>query len=158
VGADDVTYDRRPAGYSNYRDKLLAEVGDRLDHNRVHFVGHLKHHQHRAVLQVSSVHVYFTYPFVLSWSLIEAMACGCLIVASKTPPVEEVISDTKNGLLVDFLDHEGLSDRVCHALRWRQRLDSIRAAARDTALKRFDLRSVCLPAHLQLYSRLAGRR
>ena len=157
VGRDDVSYDPRPRNHESYREQLLAEVGDKLDLSRVHFVGPLHYHRYRAVLQVSSVHVYFTFPFVLSWSLIEAMASGCLIVGSQTPPVEEVISDGKNGLLVDFLDHEGLAERVCYALRHRHRLSPIRTAARETVLRRFDLKTVCIPAQLRLFNRLAAR-
>ena len=158
VGGDEVCYDSRPSGFKTYREQLLAEVGDQLDLDRVHFVGQLNYHRYRAVLQVSSVHVYLTYPFVLSWSLIEAMACGCLIVGSKTPPVEEVVSDGRNGLLVDFMDHESLADRVNLALRSPQRFGAIRTAAREVALKRFDLRTVCLPAQLRLFNRLASRK
>lgn len=82
------------------------------------------------------------------------MAWGCLIVGSRTGPVEEVISDGHNGLLAEFDDHEGLADRVCYALRYRQRLKAIRKAARQTALARFDMRKVCLPAQLRLLHRL----
>lgn len=153
VGSDAVCYDSRPTRHENYREQLMVEVGDKLDLSRVHFVGAVHYHQYVAILQISSVHVYMTYPFVLSWSLVEAMACGCLIVASKTGPVEEVISDGKNGLLVDFHDHEALADRVCHGLRARHTA-RIREAARETAVKRFDLNTVCLPAQLRLFDRV----
>jgi glycosyltransferase involved in cell wall biosynthesis len=157
VGGDQVCYDRRPLMHRTYHEQLMAEVGDKLDPHRVHFVGRLPYRRYQAILQVSSVHVYFTYPFVLSWSLIEAMAIGCLIVGSRTPPVEEVISDGENGLLTGFFDPEGLADRVCYALRNRHRLSPIRLAARKTALRRFDLKTVCLPAQIRLYESLTGR-
>ncbi len=157
VGGDQVSYDGRPLKHRTYREQLMAEVGDRLDPRRVHFVGRLHYRRYQAILQVSSVHVYFTYPFVLSWSLIEALAIGCLIVGSRTPPVEEVISDGENGLLTDFFDPAGLADRVCYALRNRHLLNPIRLAARKTALGRFDLKTVCLPAHMRLYESLTGQ-
>jgi glycosyltransferase involved in cell wall biosynthesis len=157
VGRDQTCYDPRPVSHGSYREQLMAEVGNTIDPGRVHFVGPLPYHRYRAVLQVSSAHVYLSRPFVLSWSLLEAMASGCLIVGSRTLPVEEVVSDGQNGLLADFPDPEGLADRVCDALRHRLRLGSLRSAARQTVLERFDLKRVCLPAQFRLVSRLAGR-
>jgi len=89
---------------------------------------------------------------VLSWSLLEAMSAGCLVIASRTPPVEEVISDGMNGRLVDFFDGNGLADRIITALADGD--DSLRAAARQTVIERYDLRSVCLPAYLDLLGTL----
>jgi glycosyltransferase involved in cell wall biosynthesis len=95
---------------------------------------------------------------VLSWSLLEAMAAGCAIVASRTPPVEEVIRDGENGYLVDFFDRQALADRVSDMLTNREKQDGIRAAARQTVVERFDLTSKSLPAYLALLRRLTRRR
>jgi hypothetical protein len=96
VGGDEVSYGRRAAEGKSWREVMLAEVP--LDLSRVHFLGKLPYDQYRSVLQISSAHIYLTRPFVLSWSCIEAMSIGCLVIGSKTPPVQEVIADGVNGL------------------------------------------------------------
>lgn len=159
VGGDGVSYGRKPQHATTHRAQLLAELDGRLDLRRVHFLGRLAYRQYLTVLQISTVHVYLTYPFVLSWSLIEAMSAGCLVIGSRTPPVEEVICDGDNGHLVDFFDLEELTDRIIGALARKDDAgnDRLRAAARQTALQRYDLRTVCLPAYLGLLARLLGR-
>jgi glycosyltransferase involved in cell wall biosynthesis len=109
------------------------------------------------VLQVSRVHVYLTYPFVLSWSMLEAMSAGCLIVGSRTQPVQEVIHHGGNGLLVDFFSPEEIADRVIEALEDPRSFASLRQNARATVLDRYDLHSVCLPQHLRLLNMLVPR-
>ncbi|MBL8479380.1 MAG: glycosyltransferase, partial [Sterolibacteriaceae bacterium] len=109
-------------------------------------------------LQVSTVHAYLTYPFVLSWSLLEAMAVGCMVVASRTAPVQEVIRDGENGRLVDFFDHHSLAEALAGAIDERDRLQSIRAAARHTVVAGYDLESRCLPRQLELLHELVARR
>jgi glycosyltransferase involved in cell wall biosynthesis len=131
---------------------LLDELNGKLDLRRVHFLGHLPYQQYLTVLQISTVHVYLTYPFVLSWSLLEAMSAGCLVIGSRTPPVEEVMRDGQNGRLVDFFDVEALADRIAAALAGNNDSASngIRAAARRTAVERYDVDRVTLPAYLDL--------
>jgi glycosyltransferase involved in cell wall biosynthesis len=152
VGGDGVSYGRRPEKADSYPAQLLAELDGKVDLKRVHFLGHLPYQQYLTVLQISTVHVYLTYPFVLSWSLVEAMAAGCLVIGSRSAPVEEVICDGENGQLVDFFDVEGLGNRIANALAGGGDgvNDSIRAAARQTVIARYELNSVCLPAYLNL--------
>ena len=116
VGGDSVSYGRKPEGADSWREKLLAEVGPQLDLSRVIFTGQIPYAAYRSLLQVSAAHVYLTYPFVLSWSALEAMSCGCLMVASATPPVLEVVEHEKNGLLFDFFDQTALTEQVTAAL------------------------------------------
>ncbi|MHC5829325.1 MAG: glycosyltransferase, partial [Nostoc sp.] len=99
-------------------------------------------------MQASSAHIYLTRPFVLSWSMLEVMAAGCLLVASKTPPVLEVIQDGVNGLLVNFFSPQNIANRVEEALNNPQEMNAIRANARETIIKRYDLAKL-LPQHLQ---------
>jgi glycosyltransferase involved in cell wall biosynthesis len=105
-----------------------------LDLGRVHFLGRLPYEQYLKVLKVSACHAYLTYPFVLGWSCIEAMSTGCLVVGSRTAPVEEAIADGKNGVLVDFFDVGALSAAVCEALaRPGDFRDAARRRAQDGA-------------------------
>ncbi|MGE5271418.1 MAG: glycosyltransferase family 4 protein [Thiohalocapsa sp.] len=156
VGADGVSYGRPPGNGQQWREFMLAELGQRLDLSRVHFLGWLPYQQYLAVLQVSSVHCYLTYPFVLSWGLLEAMAAGCLIVGSKTTPVEEVIDGRENGYLVDFFDTDALAGRIGAILRDPAASERMRENARRYVAKHYDLKTVCLPGHLALIQRLTG--
>lgn len=132
VGGDGVSYGSPPKDVPNWRTKLLAEIP--LDLNRVHFLGKVPYATYKKVLQVSAAHVYLTYPFVLSWSLLEAMASGCLIIGSGTAPVREVIRHGENGWLVDFFNTEEIAERQLRVLQQPQALGmEHRAAARETA-------------------------
>jgi glycosyltransferase involved in cell wall biosynthesis len=133
VGGDSVSYGNRPADARNWRAKMLAETG--IDTGRVHFLGQIPHALYLKVLQVSAAHVYLTYPFVLSWSMLEAMAAGCLLVGSDTAPVREVLRDGENGHLVDFFDVQGLAHKVLEVLHSPQRQIPLRAKARETAAR-----------------------
>ena len=144
VGADGVSYGGPPPGGGSWKQALLAEVGSQLDLARVHFVGQVPHATFVALMQVSRVHAYLTYPFVLSWSLLEAMAAGAPIIASRTPPVEEVIEDGVHGRLVDFFDVPGWSAALTEALANPAALHPLAQAARARVVERYDL-SVCLP-------------
>jgi glycosyltransferase involved in cell wall biosynthesis len=152
AGNDGVSYGRQPEGAVSWRAKLLDELDGKLDLRRVHFLGHLPYQQYLTVLQISTVHVYLTYPFVLSWSLLEAMSAGCLVVGSRTPPVEEAMRDSENGRLVDFFDVEALAGGIVAALATNgdNASNRIRAAARQTAIERYDVQRVTLPAYLDL--------
>jgi glycosyltransferase involved in cell wall biosynthesis len=156
AGTDRVAYGKKLPEGESYKGKALEELKD-LDHSRLHFVGHLPFDLYRNLLQLSSVHVYLTIPFVLSWSLLEAMSAGCLIVGSDTLPVRELIEDGRNGLMTDMNNIDALADRIEEALDRRDSLAHIRANARQTILDRFALRDL-LPRHLQLMRDLAEGR
>ena len=149
VGGDEVSYGGRLPPGETYRQRLLHELGDVLDSSRVHFLGKVPYATFRTLLQVSMVHVYLTYPFVLSWSMLEAMAAGCRLIASRTAPVEEVVRDGENGLLVDFFDPAVLAGRVIDVLKEPRDFDELRQRARQTVVDRYDLQTVCLPAQLR---------
>lgn len=151
VGGDGVSYGNRPVDHKTWREAMLAEVGDAIDAARVYFRGTLDYNAYLSLLRCSSAHVYLTYPFVLSWSLLEAMSLGCHIIGSDTPSVREVVEDGVNGLLVPFAEPAAIAERIIESLatpsapKQRQR-----DAARRTVEARFDLRRVALPAHRRL--------
>ena len=155
-GGDEVSYGRAHPSGRPYREILLKEV--QFDHSRVHFVGKIPYQIYLQLLQVSAAHVYLTYPFVLSWSMLEAMAAECVVIGSRTPPVEEVIEDGRNGYLVDFFSPTEIADRVASVLAAPAKNVPIRKAARQTILERYDLEKVCLPKFLNLVDDLIARR
>lgn len=149
VGGDDVSYGARAPDGKTWREHMLDEVV--VDPTRVHFLGRLLYAQYLRVLQVSSVHVYLTVPFVLSWSMLEAMSSGCLVVGSRTAPVQEVIEHEKNGLLVDFFAPSEIADAVEQALDHPDRMQALRNAARQTIIDRYEVHQ-----SLRAYGNLIG--
>jgi glycosyltransferase involved in cell wall biosynthesis len=152
VGDDRVCYGKS-LPHGSYKDLMLKKVP--LDLSRVHFTGSLPYGQYLKVIQASSVHVYLTRPFVLSWSMIEAMSTGCLIVGSNTAPVTEIIQEGENGLLVDFFCPQKIADRVDQVLEHPTRMAEIRTKARKTVLERYALADL-LPQQIQLIKNIAN--
>jgi glycosyltransferase involved in cell wall biosynthesis len=146
VGGDSKGY----GGGGGWRERMLDELGDRIDPSRISFVGKVPYPNFVRLLQVSRAHVYLSYPFVLSWSMIEALSTGCLVIGGATDPVKEVITDGETGVLVDFFDVDGLSAKIIDALERPGEYLDIRRAARALAVRRYDLETVCLPEHLKL--------
>ena len=151
VGAEGASYGPQTASTGqSWTAKYLAEVGPELDLTRVHFTGTLPYAEYLRVLQVSRLHVYLTFPFILSWSMLEAMACGCLLLASDTTPVQDVIEDEHNGYLFPFHSPETLASRAVALLAQPQAHASVARQARQTVIDRFDFATVSLPAYRQL--------
>jgi glycosyltransferase involved in cell wall biosynthesis len=141
VGAEEASYGNRPPDGSEWKHYCLRETLPRIDLSRVHFLDRLPHAGLRALMQVSTVHVYLTYPFVLSWSCIEALSAGCAIVASDTAPVRDVIEDDENGVLTPFHDPKALASAVCELLGDGPRRARLSQRARETAVANFDIRA-----------------
>ena len=150
VGRDGVSYGLPPKNGGNWLQAMLKEVGTQLPLDRVHFLGGLPYADYLRVLQVSACHVYLTYPFVLSWSCLEAMSAARVVVASATGPVTEVIDHGVNGLLFDFFDVEGLARQVVSVLENPQAHRDLGLRARERVVERYDLRTKCLPELLAL--------
>jgi len=149
IGGDGTSYGLRPPAGTTWKSIYLKEVAERIDMNRVHFVGRLPYPQYLSALQISSAHVYLTYPFVLSWSLLEAMGAGCAIVASDTPPVREVI-DGENGLLVPFFELQTIADQLIELLANPRRFGAMRERARQSVVEKYDAERICVPQMMTL--------
>jgi len=159
IGDESKGYGELPTSGHSWKMLLAQEINAAMtpeQWDRIHFLGRIPHDQFLAVLQVASVHVYLTYPFVLSWSLLEAMSVGCAVVGSRTGPVMEVITDEKNGRLVDFFDPSQLSQQICHLLNSPSERSRLGAAARSFVRDNYDLRSKCLPRQIEWIERLAN--
>jgi len=154
-GEDRSCYGSPPAPGKTWKEVLVERL--RPDPERIHFVGSLPYGHYRTLLRASTVHVYLTRPFVLSWSFLEALACGCLVVASDTEPVREVASDGHNALLTEFRSPKAIAERVIGALENNSRLTGVRKQARQTILDRYDLRKV-QPLQLEVLRAAAGKR
>lgn len=153
VGEDRVEYDApRPDGRT-YREAALSEHDFEL--SRLHFTGRLGFDEYRRVLAASSVHVYLTYPFILSWSMLEAMAAGCTVVGSDTAPVREVVRNGENGLLADFFSPQDIAARVEEALDDPDKRRKMGETARETIMAGYDARKL-LPQQAVLLKAAAG--
>jgi glycosyltransferase involved in cell wall biosynthesis len=151
VGGDGVSYGRKPEAGESWREVLTKEIRALIsdeDWKRVRFLGKLAYPDFIALLQLSRVHVYLTYPFVLSWSLLEAMSAGCAIVGSDTAPVSEVIRSGDTGLLVDFFDQAAITESICKLLDDAPLRESLGQSARAKIVAEYDLADRCLPQQL----------
>ncbi|WP_169566628.1 glycosyltransferase family 4 protein [Sneathiella limimaris] len=153
VGEDRVAYGKKLPEGESYKKRMLEELD--FDESRLHFTGLLPYKDYVKVLQASTVQAYLTVPFVLSWSLIESLSCGALVVASDTAPVREVIKDGQNGYLTDFFDVDALADRISYALDHQKELEGIRKAARETVVQNYALKDL-LPRQVRLIQDVAN--
>ena len=149
IGDDGVSYGATPKNGS-YKDIYFNEIKDKIPNNHnIRFLGRVPYEVMLNVFSISTAHVYLTYPFVLSWSMLEAMACEVLILGSKTPPIEEVIKDKKNGILFDFHNPKELSELIDKVLQNPKDFKNIRNNARKTIIENYELKK-CLPKQVQL--------
>ena len=152
VGAEGVGYGLQPPPKTSWKAKFSNEVMPFLtsqQRGRVHFLGRIEYARFITLLQISSVHVYLTYPFVLSWSLLEAMSAGCSLIVSDTQPLQEVISRDETGKFISFFDIEGLADSILDLLEDRDMRERLGKAAREFVMDRYDLKSKCLPEQVK---------
>ena len=152
VGKEGVSYGAQPPSGKSWETQFCDEVMPQLtaqQRDRIHFLGNIEYARFISLIQVSRVHVYLTYPFVLSWSLLEAMSVGCSIVASDTQPLHEAIKHEETGKLVDFFDPAALADSVIGLLEDNVERERLGIAAREFAISNYDLKGVCLPQQIE---------
>lgn len=157
IGGDEVSYGAEAPKGQTWKQTFIDEVRGRIptpSWKRVHFLGWVPYEKYLAIIQVSRVHVYLTYPFVLSWSLLESMSAGGAILASGTEPVREVLTEDETGWMVDFFDREALVDRLDALLDDEAARERMGANARAFVRENYDLRRICLPQHLDWVARL----
>jgi glycosyltransferase involved in cell wall biosynthesis len=158
IGGNEVSYGVRSGDEGGFRARLEREVGSQLDWSRVHFLGKVPYSTFVGTLQLSRCHIYLTMPFVLSWSMLEAMSMQATVVASNVEPVREVITDGKNGFLVNFFSPDMLARRVIDVLAHRDNYADVGRKARAHIVKHYDLNSVCLPAQIDYLNEMLPPR
>lgn len=154
LGNDRVAYGAERKDGKTWKEAMLEELTD-LDHSRIHFMGLQPLHMLRGLFQITSAHFYLTAPFVLSWSMLEAMATGALVVGSDTDPVKELIKDGENGVLVPFFDVEKQADTLCHILDNKADYEPLKQRARETILDNYAVKDL-LPKYWQLIESVAN--
>lgn len=148
LGGNEVSYGKKSGHPGGLRGEMEEEVGHLIDWDRAHFLGHVPYAKFRDVICLSKCHIYLTMPFVLSWSLLEAMSMQATIVSSDVPPVREAVTHGETGLLVDFFDHKALADQVVDVLANPGGYAHLGPAARASVVERYDFLTRCLPDHI----------
>ncbi|PWJ17437.1 glycosyltransferase family 4 protein [Jannaschia seohaensis] len=148
VGGNDASYGKKSALAGGFRAEMEREVGHLIDWDRTHFLGQVPYPDFQKIVQISRCHIYLTMPFVLSWSMLEAMAMEATIVASDVPPVREAMTDGETGLLTDFFDPPALAEKVAAVLAEPERFAHLGKAARRHVVENYDFLNVCLPRQI----------
>ena len=160
LGGDEVSYGSKPPAGKTWKQIYIDEVRDQIsdeDWARVHYLGRVPYDTFLAMMQVSRLHIYLTYPFVLSWSLLEAMSAEAAILASDTAPVLEAIRDDETGMLTDFFDGDALVEKANALLEDPDKRARLGKAAREFVLKTYDLKTHCLPTQLEWVAKLTAK-
>ena len=157
IGSNNKGYGLPAPDGQSWKEIFYNEVKDKIDETRVHFLGRVDYKTLIGIYQLTTLHVYLTYPFVLSWSVLEAMSCESLVLGSNTAPVSEVITNKKNGLLVDFFDIDKLSDTMNDVLKNPKKFDKIRINARNTIKSKYDLKTKSLPMQIKIINEMLDK-
>ena len=157
VGGNDVSYGGKSKVKGGLRAEMEQELGDRIDYDRVHFLGQVPFPEYQKLVQLGRCHIYMTMPFVLSWSLLESMSMGATVIGSNVEPVQEAITHGETGLLVDFFDPDALAQQIIDVLARPKDFAHLGPAARAHVVKTYDFLTVCLPEHLRQINALVPK-
>ncbi|MEM1272322.1 MAG: glycosyltransferase family 4 protein [Pseudomonadota bacterium] len=157
VGGNDTSYGKKSGDEGGYRGQMESEVGHLIDWDRVHFIGKVPYADFCRVIQVSRCHIYLTVPFVLSWSMLEAMAMEATIVASDVPPVREVLQHGETGILTDFFDADALAAKVIDVLERPGDYAHLGPKARAHVVEHHDYTTRSLPEQVRRMNSLLPR-
>ncbi len=149
VGGNDTSYGGKSDHPGGLRGQMEEEIGNHIDWSRVHFLGRVPYNHFQEIVQISRCHIYLSAPFVLSWSLLEAMSMSATIVASDVAPVREAMTHGETGLLVDFFNPDAIAGQVIDVCRQPEKYAHIGPNARAHVVKNYDFLNVCLPEHIR---------
>lgn len=158
VGGNETSYVRGHESGRSWREALLDEVGGELDLSRIFFVGRVPYQSLLELFSITALHIYMTVPFVLSWSMLEAMACEAPVLASATGPVTEIIEEGENGFLFDYFSADQLAEQVTRLMESPALRSKVGKRARQYIVENYDLDSRCLPRHLALIDEVLASR
>ncbi len=156
VGGEEIHYgwDKLHTGAPSFKQWVLSRGS--YDLSRFVFLGRILPEQLADILRISDLHIYLTAPFVLSWSLLNAMACGCVVLGSDVPPVREVIRPGENGLVEPLFDVERLTEMALRVLDDPAEFAPLREAARRTIEESYSL-EVCIPPLKEFFERVTAK-
>ena len=154
IGGNETSYGRESSHPGGLRGEMEAELGTRVNWDRVHFLGRVPYDDLCRIIQISSCHIYLTMPFVLSWSLLESMAMQATVVAADVAPVREAITHGETGMLVDFFDPSALAAQVVDVLARPDDYAHLGPNARAHVLRDYDFLTRCLPEHIRQINQL----
>jgi glycosyltransferase involved in cell wall biosynthesis len=157
VGSDRICYggDENYTGGKSFKDWVLER--ERPDLSKFIFTGRMPAPQLARLLAATDLHLYLTAPFVLSWSLMDALSCGAVVLGSATAPVKEMIRHGENGLLADFFDVEGMACQAVEVLRDPAAFRALGRAAEQMIVEQYSL-DVLLPRMIRFYEEVASNR
>ena len=151
IGGNSTSYGKPPENGKTWKDIFTNEVKVNMtddQYKRIIFLGTLSYDKYISILQISTIHIYLTYPFVLSWSLLESMSIGCPVIVSNTQPLHEIIKDYENGVYVDFFDFNDLSKQILNILNNPNLRSKLSENARKFIIQTYDLKTICLPKQI----------
>src|SRR5438445_672592 len=157
-GTDRIAYggdENYIPGYKSFKDWTLSR--DKYDMSKFVFTGRLAPAELGRLLASGDLHIYLTVPFVLSWSMMDALSCGATVLASRTPPIEEMIREGENGLLADFFEPEDFANKAIEVLKDPGAFRQLGKAGEQMIIEKYSLEAV-LPRMLKIYEDVLNRR